>query len=69
MDHIAEILLQLFAILVAAKVGHEIFRRLGQPTVVGEILGGVVAGPAVRGVYQINAETELFAEIGVVLLL
>ena len=47
MDHIAEILLQLFAILVAAKVGHEIFRRLGQPTVVGEILGGVVAGPAV----------------------
>jgi Kef-type K+ transport system membrane component KefB len=69
MDHIAEILLQLFAILVAAKIGHEIFRRLGQPTVVGEILGGVVAGPAVLGVYQINAETELFAEIGVVLLL
>jgi Kef-type K+ transport system membrane component KefB len=69
MDHIAEILLQLFAILVAAKVGNEIFRRLGQPTVVGEILGGVVAGPAVLGVYQINAETELFAEIGVVLLL
>lgn len=69
MEHLAEILLQLFAILVAAKVGHEIFRRLGQPTVVGEILGGVVAGPAVLGVYQVNAETELFAEIGVVLLL
>lgn len=69
MDHLAEILLQLFWILVAAKVGNEIFRRLGQPTVVGEILGGVVAGPAVLGVYQINPETELFAEIGVVLLL
>jgi Kef-type K+ transport system membrane component KefB len=69
MEHLAEILLQLFWILVAAKVGNEIFRRLGQPTVVGEILGGVVAGPAVLGVYQINAETELFAEIGVVLLL
>jgi Kef-type K+ transport system membrane component KefB len=64
-----EVLFQLFAILLAAKIGNEIFRRLGQPTVVGEILGGVVAGPAVLGVYEVNAETELFAEIGVVLLL
>ena len=69
MDHLTEILIQLFAILVAAKIGNEIFRRLGQPTVVGEILGGVIAGPAVFGVYEVNAETELFAEIGVVLLL
>ena len=63
MDHLTEILIQLFAILVAAKVGNEIFRRLGQPTVVGEILGGVIAGPAVLGVYEVNAETTLFAEI------
>jgi len=69
MDHMTQILVQLFAILVAAKIGNEIFRRLGQPTVVGEILGGVLAGPAVLGVYEVNAETELFAEIGVVLLL
>jgi Kef-type K+ transport system membrane component KefB len=68
-DHITEVLVQLFAILVAAKLGHEVFRRLGQPPVVGEILGGVVAGPAVLGVYEVTAETELFAEIGVVLLL
>ena len=64
-----EILVQLFAILLAAKIGHEVFRRLGQPTVVGEILGGVIAGPAVLGVYEVNPETGLFAEIGVVLLL
>ncbi len=69
MEHLTEILIQLFAILLAAKIGNEIFRRLGQPTVVGEILGGVIAGPAVFGVYEVNAETELFAEIGVVLLL
>ena len=69
MDHITQILIQLFAILLAAKVGNEVFRRLGQPAVVGEILGGVLAGPAVLGVYQVNAETTLFAEIGVVLLL
>jgi Kef-type K+ transport system membrane component KefB len=68
-DHLAGVLVQLFAILLAAKVGDEVFKRLGQPTVVGEILGGVIAGPAVLGVYEVNAETELFAEIGVVLLL
>ena len=69
MDHLTETLLQLFAILLAAKVGNEIFRRLGQPTIVGEILGGLVVGPAVLGIYEISTETQLFAEIGVVLLL
>ena len=68
-DHLTQVLTQLFAVLVAAKVGNEIFRRLHQPTVVGEILGGLVVGPAVLGWYDVNAETALFAEIGVVLLL
>jgi Kef-type K+ transport system membrane component KefB len=68
-DHLAGVLVQLFAILLAAKVGDEVFKRLGQPTVIGEILGGVVVGPAVLNVYQLNAETTLFSEIGVVLLL
>ncbi|HEX7224472.1 MAG TPA: cation:proton antiporter [Candidatus Limnocylindria bacterium] len=69
MDHPTQVLVQLFAILLAAKLGHELFRRLGQPTVVGEILGGLVVGPAVLGVADVTPETELFAEIGVVLLL
>jgi Kef-type K+ transport system membrane component KefB len=69
MDHLAGVLVQLFAILIAAKIGDEVFKRLGQPTVIGEILGGVVVGPAVLNVYQVTAETTLFAEIGVVLLL
>lgn len=69
MEHTTEVLVGLFALLVAVKIGNELFRRIGQPVVVGDILGGVVAGPAVLGVTQINAETRLFAEIGVVLLL
>ncbi|HEX7196876.1 MAG TPA: cation:proton antiporter [Candidatus Limnocylindria bacterium] len=69
MNHVAEVLGQLFVLLLAAKIGDEIFKRIGQPPVIGEILAGVVVGPALLGWYEVNAETQLFAEIGVVLLL
>ena len=69
MDHVAEVLGQLFVILLAAKLGDELFKRIRQPPVVGEIMAGVLVGPSVLGWYEINSETTLFAEIGVVLLL
>jgi hypothetical protein len=37
MDHLAEILTQLFAVLLAAKVGNELFKRIGQPPLIGDI--------------------------------
>ena len=69
MDHLAGVLFQLFVLLAATKIGDEIFKRLGQPTLVGEILAGVIVGPALLGWYAITRETELFAQIGAVLLL
>jgi Kef-type K+ transport system membrane component KefB len=69
MEHLADVLRQLFVLLLAAKAGDEIFKRIGQPTLVGEILGGVVVGPSVLTWYTGTSETQLFAEIGVVLLL
>src|SRR3990172_7403363 len=69
MEHLAQTLTQLFVVLLAAKMGEEILKRIGQPALVGEILGGVLVGPAVLGIYRVTPETELFAEIGVVLLL
>ena len=69
MEHVADVLRQLFVMLLAAKVGDEIFKRAGLPTLVGEILAGIIVGPSVLGWYQIGPETLLFAEIGVVLLL
>lgn len=69
MEHLAEILAQLFVLLLATKVGDELFKRIGQPPIVGEILGGLIVGPSLLGWYAVNPETSLFAEIGVVLLL
>jgi Kef-type K+ transport system membrane component KefB len=43
------ILLQLALIILAARVFAVLFRRLGQPSVVGEIAAGLVLGPSVFG--------------------
>jgi Kef-type K+ transport system membrane component KefB len=69
MDHGSAILGQLFVLLLATKIGDEIFKRIGQPPLVGEILAGLIVGSAVLGWYVINEGTALFAEIGVVFLL
>jgi Kef-type K+ transport system membrane component KefB len=69
MDHGPAILGQLFVLLLATKIGDEIFKRIGQPPLVGEILAGLIVGSAVLGWYEINEATALFAEIGVVFLL
>ena len=39
-------LLQLIVIIVAARLFATIFRKLGQPSVVGEIAAGLILGPS-----------------------
>jgi Kef-type K+ transport system membrane component KefB len=65
----ADALVDLFVVLLAAKAGDEIFKRIGQPTIVGEILAGVLVGPAVLGLVEVSTLLEVFAELGVVFLL
>ena len=59
----------LFAVLLAAKLGDELFKRIGQPAIVGEILAGVLIGPSVIGLVEPSEVLEVFAELGVVFLL
>ncbi len=68
-DAQTKILLTLFVMLAAAKLIAEIFERLGQPSVVGEILAGVVIGPSVFGWVAPTEITDTLAEIGVIFLL
>ncbi len=66
---ILDILVGLFVLFVAAKVGEEIFRRLGQPGVVGELAGGFVVGPYALGLVVPGETALVLSEIGVVVLL
>ncbi|HMB73379.1 MAG TPA: cation:proton antiporter, partial [Gammaproteobacteria bacterium] len=63
------ILLELAAILVAARFAAEIADRLGAPRVIGELCAGVVLGPSVLGLIEPNDVIRLLAEIGIILLL
>ena len=65
----ADVLLALFIIVASAKVMAEIFERLRQPAVVGEILAGVLIGPSVLGWVQPTETIGILAEIGVIFLL
>ena len=68
-NHNLDILLALFVMMAAAKVLAEIFERLRQPAIVGEILAGVLIGPSVLGWVAPSEITNTLAEIGVIFLL
>jgi len=43
------LLVDLFVIFLAAKLAGELFERINQPAVIGELLAGIVIGPAALG--------------------
>jgi Kef-type K+ transport system membrane component KefB len=64
-----KLLLTLFIMFVAAKLAAELFERLRQPAVAGEILAGIIIGPSVLHLVEPGDLTNALAEIGVVFLL
>jgi Kef-type K+ transport system membrane component KefB len=67
-DH-GQILFALFIALLAAKLAAELCERIRQPAVVGEILAGIIIGPAVLNLVQPTNVFDALAEIGVIFLL
>jgi len=60
----------LFVALGVAKLAGHLAQAVGQPSVLGELLAGVLVGPSVLGVVDPSNETvHLFGELGVVILL
>jgi len=78
MEEIADVLLDLFVIFVLAKAAAEVFQRLRQPTVIGELLVGVAIGPHALRLIDVplvdsheglSLVYEVMAELGLVVLL
>lgn len=65
----------LIVILLAAKLAGELFERMGQPAVLGELVAGVVVGASVLGIVPVDTADpygsiiHVMAEIGVAILL
>jgi Kef-type K+ transport system membrane component KefB len=72
LDHltISQFLGMLVVMLVVAKAGGYLAQRVGQPAVLGELVGGVLAGGSVFRLVNPEYETvHLVSELGVVILL
>lgn len=61
--------LHLLVILLTARIFGEVAVRLGAPSVIGELLAGVVLGPSLLGWLQVDEVIRLLAEVGIILLL
>ncbi|WP_139488813.1 cation:proton antiporter [Brevibacillus dissolubilis] len=63
------LILQLALILLASKIAGDISVRLGQPSVLGKLLIGIVLGPAVLGLINDTDILQQISQIGVILLM
>lgn len=61
--------LQLVLILLSARFLGELVAKWGVPSVIGELLAGVILGPSLLGLLSPNEFLKLLAEIGVIFLL
>ena len=62
-------LLDLAVLIFSAKAFGLLAKRVGAPQVVGEIIAGLIAGPAVLNIVQLSDILEILAEIGVIMLM
>lgn len=72
---VLNVLLELIVILLAAKLGGDLFERVNQPAVLGELIIGMLIGNAhLIGIdlfqnFGSNVTLEILAELGVIILL
>lgn len=57
---LAILLLQIITIIIVARFFGWIFRKIGQPTVIGEIIAGIFLGPSLVGMYFPEYSALLF---------
>lgn len=66
---VSEFFLKLLLILLCAKFFAEVFAFMRLPSVLGEVIAGIIIGPSLLGIIVPDATFYLLAEIGILLLL
>lgn len=56
------LLLQIVSIIVVARLFGMLFRKIGQPSVIGEIVAGIALGPSLLGMYLPEVSGFLFPD-------
>lgn len=59
-DPLAILLAQIVMIILTARIFGWFFKKIGQPTVIGEIIAGIVLGPSLVGMYFPEFSAALF---------
>jgi Kef-type K+ transport system membrane component KefB len=62
-------ILNISAVLLAAYLGGVAIRKIGYPAILGELLIGIIFGPALLGWLEYSESIKVLAEIGIVLLM
>lgn len=62
-------IVNLLILLLAAKVLGELAERFRQPSMIGEVLAGVILGPSLFNVIPLAGELSVIAELGVFMLI
>lgn len=59
-DPLAILLAQIVMIILTARIFGWVFKKIGQPTVIGEIIAGIALGPSLLGMYFPEFSATLF---------
>src|SRR4030066_1162532 len=65
----SDFFLKLLVIIISAKFFAEVFTYLNLPSVLGQVIAGIIIGPSLFGFIQPDETFHLLAEIGILLLL
>ncbi|MCV0401415.1 MAG: cation:proton antiporter [Nitrosopumilus sp.] len=60
-----ESILFIAVLVIASKLGGELLHRIGQPTILGNVIAGIIVGPAFLALVHPIEAIELFVSIGV----
>jgi len=64
-----QLFVSIIIILVAARILGEVFQRIGQPPLVGELLAGLIIGPSIFGLVLPSTDLHVLSNLAVFFLM